>query len=72
MSACFKIVVSQSGITRGSDKQPGRVQPGASDSVCSATFIDLNKPVSNGPTVRLNMRMNVGRRAGDADAVPLG
>ncbi len=72
MSACFKIVVSQPASPQMSNKQPGRVRPNASDSVCSATFIDLNKPVGNGSTVHLNMRMNAERhRRDDADLTSL-
>lgn len=72
MSTCFKIVVSQpAGIHMG-NKQPGGVRPNASDSVCSATFINFGKPISNGSTVHLNMRVIASRRRDEAELSSLG
>lgn len=64
MSTCFKIVVSQPASIHMGNKQPGGVRPNASDSVCSATFINFGKPISNGSTVHLNMRVKPPAAAG--------
>ncbi len=63
MSASFKIVVSQPTRTSPAANQAGSRALASSDSVCSATFIDLNKPVYRGGTVHISMSQNFQRKA---------
>ncbi len=67
MSASFKIVVSQPTASKATVNRAGSHALTSSDSVCSTTFINLNKPIHSGSTVHLRMRPDFHRRAYSKD-----